>query len=357
MPAPSLIGHERVATSLWRMVAEDRLPQTLLFAGPEGVGKATLARHLAAGINCINRPGPPCGECSSCGRILAGDLSSAAYRRLFRERRKLPASKRSESPLVVSTHPDVLMFPPDGPMRIISIDQARMLRNAARLAPSEGRRRIFVLDHAERANAEAANALLKTLEEPGPDLTIVLTTENPYLLPATIRSRSIPFYFAALSPAEMETFLHSRDDIAEEIQDQVAAWSRGSPGVALSLDVEAFLRRRAAMLSLVRTSLSKGEFARFAGEVETVSRKQSEGIDELAAMLASLLRDLLRLHLNVSDGLTHVDISADLAALASQSDFTWIERALRGLDELQQLRQANIQKQIALEAYALSLRQ
>ena len=357
MPAPRLIGHERIAESLWRMVAVDRLPQTLLFAGPEGVGKATLARHLAAGINCDKRPGTPCGECSSCERILAADLSSAAHRQLFQERKKLPASKRSESPLVVSTHPDVLIFPPDGPMRIIGIDQARMLRNAARLAPSEGRRRIFVLDHAERANAEAANALLKTLEEPGPDLTIVLTTENPYLLPATIRSRSIPFYFASLSPAEMETFLQSRDDIAEGIRDQVAAWSKGSPGVALSLDVEAFLRRRTAMLSLVRASLAKGEFARLAGEVETVARKQSEGIDELAAMLASLLRDLLRLHLNVSEGLTHLDIAEELATLAGQSDFRWIERALRALDELQELRQVNIQKQIALEAYALSLRQ
>ena len=357
MPAPRLIGHEWIAASLWRMVAEDRLPQTLLFAGPEGVGKATLARHLAAGINCESGPGMPCGECSSCERILAADLSTAAYRQLFQDRRKLAASKRAESPLVISTHPDVLIFPPDGPMQIIGIDQARMLRNAARLAPSEGRRRIFVLDHAERANAEAANALLKTLEEPAPGLTIILTTENPYLLPATIRSRSIPFYFAALSPAEMETFLHSREDIAEEIRDQVAAWSNGSPGVALSLDVQAFLRRRTAMLSLVRTSVSEGEFARFAGEVESVARKQSEGIEELASMLASLLRDLLHLHLNVSEGLTHLDISKDLATLASQTDFKWIERALRGLDELQQLRQANIQKQIALEAYALSLRQ
>ena len=356
MPAPPLIGHERITASLWRMVKEDRLPQTLLFAGPEGVGKATLARHLAAGINCEIRPGPPCGDCSSCERILAADLSSATHSRLIQERRKLPAAKRSESPLVVSTHPDVLIFPPDGPMRIIGIDQARMLRNAARLTPSEGRRRIFVLDHAERANAEAANALLKTLEEPGPGLTIVLTTENPYLLPATIRSRSIPFYFASLSPTEMETFLRSRNDVEGAIREQVGTWSKGSPGVALSLDVEQFVRRRNAMLSLVRAALAKGEFARFTAEVEAVARRQSEGIDQLAAMLVSLLRDMLRLNLNIKEGLTHLDISADLAKLASQVSFEWTERALCALDELQQLQQSNIQKQIALEAYALSLR-
>ena len=356
MPAPRLIGHKRIAASLWRMVKEDRLPQTLMFAGPEGVGKATLARHLAAGINCEERRGPPCGDCSSCERILAVDLSRKVYRDLLLDRLKLRPAKRAESPLVVANHPDVLTFPPDGPMRVIGIDQARMLRNVARHAPAEGRRRIFVLDHAERATPEAANALLKTLEEPGPDLTIVLITENPYQLPATIRSRSIPFYFAALSPAAMETFLRSRDAVPEATRRKVQAWSRGSPGIALSLDVGEFTRRRAAMLSLIRTSLGKGEFARFTARIEVLARRRSEGIDQLAAMLASLLRDLIRLNLGVREDLTHIDIAEDLAKLAPRSDFHWIEKALHALDDLRLLQQVNIQKQLALEAYALSLR-
>lgn len=355
MPAPRLVGHERIAESLWRMVKEGRLPQTLLFAGPEGVGKATLARHLAAGINCQNGPGPPCGDCSPCERILASDLSLKVHRDILAGRLKLTAAQRSGTPLVIATHPDVLFFPPDGPMRIIGIDQARMLRNAARIAPSEGRRRIFVLDHADRANPEAANALLKTLEEPAPDLTIVLATEHPFLLPATIRSRSIPFYFSALSPAEMESFLQARDDIPEPTRSHVGAWSRGSPGIALSLDVNEFVRRRAAMLSLVRMSLKDGGLVQFTKEFQSVARKRSEGIDRLAAMLASLLRDLLRLHLGVREDLTHTDICDDLAQLAPRSSFWWIERAVRALDELRQLEQLNVQKQLALEAFGLSL--
>jgi DNA polymerase-3 subunit delta' len=356
MPAPAFVGHKRIANSLWRMVLEGRLPQTLLFAGQRGIGKTTLARHLAAGINCASGPGRPCGSCSPCQRILAADLSKEEYRKVLADRRKLPAAKRSEYPLIVATHPDVLIFPPDGPMRMIGIDQARLLRNQARISPSEGRRRIFVIKDAERANAEAANALLKTLEEPASKLTIILTSVNPYLMPATIRSRSIPFYFGALSPVEMETFLQARKDIPDALREQVSAWSRGSPGVALSIDVGEFLARRKAMLALVRTALAKGEFVRLAREMDAIARNQSEGIDRLAEMLSSLLRDLLRLHLNVKGGLTHRDISTELAELASLSTFAWTERAVNALDKLEKLQQTNIQKQIALEAYALSLR-
>lgn len=357
MPPPVLYGrrHREIANSLWRIVAEDRLPQTLLFAGPEGVGKATLARHLAAGINCDRGPGEPCGDCSACTRILAADLSQEPFKRQLTERRKLPAAKRAEAPLVIATYTDVLIFPPDGPMQIIGIDQAMTLRKAARLSPSEGRRRIFIIEHAERANAEAANALLKTLEEPAPNLTIVLTSENPYLLPATIRSRSVPFFLPALSREEMAAFLEGRPDVGDEIRDQVATWSQGSPGIAVSLDVDEFLRRRDAMLALVRTALSSGEFAQLVGKLDKIARRETEGIEVLAAMISSLLRDLLRLHLGVDENLTHRDIRDGLERLASRLTFEWTERASKALDELEQMRQRNIQKQIALEAYALAL--
>lgn len=356
MPPPALIGHRRIADSLWRMVSEQRLPQTLLFAGPEGVGKATFARHLAAGINCASGPGKPCGECSSCERILAVDLSRASYRQQLEERRKLPAAKRAEAALVISTHPDFLTFPPDGPMRVIGIDQARFLRNAARYGPSEGRRRIFLLDGADRTNPEAANALLKTLEEPAPELTIVLTSENPYLLPATIRSRAVPFYFSALSSKEMEIFLQARSDLADEIREHLGAWAGGSPGVAASLDVESFLRRRKAMLTLVRMALAKGDFTSFASEMEAFARNREEGIDGFAAMLGSLLRDLLRIRLGLAEGLMHRDIARELSELAPQTEFSWTERAMAAIGELERLQQTNIQKQIAMEALALSLR-
>lgn len=357
MPAPVLNGeyHRKVAASIRRMVAEDRLPQTLLFAGPIGIGKATLARQVAAGINCAVGPGEPCGDCSACERILSADLSAPRYQALFAERSKLAAAKRNESPLMIAEYTDVLIFPPDGPMQTIGIAQALALRKAARLRASEGRQRIFIIEHAERTTPEAANALLKTLEEPASGLTIILTSENPYLLLPTIRSRAVPFFFPALTPDEMTTFFARRQDIPAEVREQAATWSRGSPGLALSLDIEEFQVRREAMLALVRTSLSRGEFARLVAEVERVARKRTEGIEELAAMLSSILRDLLRLHLKVNQNLTHADIGSELAKLASRVSFQWIERAITALDELEEMGQRNIQKQIALEAYALGL--
>lgn len=355
MPAPQFFGNRGIADSLFRMAAENRLPQTLLFAGPAGIGKATLARLLAAGINCDRGPARPCGECSACLRILAADLSRGEYRKQLEERAKLPASKRAESPLIVSTHPDFLIFPPDGPLRMIQIEQARRLRQAARYNPSEGRRRVFVIDRADRANPEAANALLKTLEEPAPSLTVILLAENPYELLPTIRSRSIPFYFAPLASDEIERFLAMREEIPAGERGRAAAWSGGSPGRAVALDVEAFVRRREAMLTLLQVSLGAVEFARLAGEMESFARTSAADLDQTAEMLYSLLRDLLRIKLGAGASM-HTDIRDDLEPLAARAAFEWIERARAQTAKLEELQRRNIQKQIALEALALGLR-
>lgn len=355
MPVPQFIGHQRIAASLWRMVSEDRLPQTLLFAGKRGIGKATLARHLAAGMNCASGPDKPCGDCSACSRILGADLSLEQFRETLEARRRLPADKRKSAPLVVATHPDVLIFPPDGPMQLLSIDQARLIRELAQLAPAEGRRRIFILEHADRATEDASNALLKTLEEPAPRLTIILTSENPFTLLPTIRSRAIPFYFSPLARSEMEAFMQSRNEVADEHRALVSAWSEGSPGIAITLDMEEFVRRRQAMLALLKTALKRGEFAKLSAEIGSLGRGESGQIDRLAMMLTSLLRDLLRVRVKASGDLVHQDIADELAQLARRVSFRWLERAVTGLQELEQLQRMNVQKQIAVEAYALKL--
>ena len=125
----SFLGNAAIVAAVRQMLGENRLPQTLLFSGAEGVGKATLARLIAAALNCKRgSSADPCGECPSCRRILAADLSLAEYQKLFEERAKTPPEKRRESPLVISTHPDFLTFPPDGPLSQISIDQVRKLK-------------------------------------------------------------------------------------------------------------------------------------------------------------------------------------------------------------------------------------
>jgi DNA polymerase-3 subunit delta' len=350
------IGNAEIVQSLRQMVAEDRLPQTLLFAGPRGVGKATLARLLAAAMSCQTSPGEPCGACSNCRRMLAADLSREEFQKISAERQKLTSAQRGDSPLIIATHPDFLIFPPDGPMQLISIEQARQLRNAARFGPSEGKRRIFLIDHADRANDEAANSLLKTLEEPAPALTLILTAENPYELLPTIRSRSIPFYFAPLLPAQMDRFFQARPELSERERPRLRSWAQGSPGRALSLNVEEYVERRAAMLALVRTALGKASFAELLAFTEAAGRRAQEKLELQAEALTTLLEDLLHLRFGSTADLVNEDIRAELQKIAAAIPFGWFEKACARLIDLEEFRRRNIQKQLALEALALELR-
>lgn len=356
MPFDDFIGNAKTIAALRGMLAEDRLAQTILFAGPLGVGKATLTRFLAAAVNCDAGPADDfCGSCSSCLRILAADLSLDEYVKQREERQKLPAAKRAEAPLIVSTHPDFLIFPPDGPLRLIGMEQARQLRKAAQYNPSEGKRRVFHIDHADRANLEAANSLLKTLEEPAEMLTIVLTSENPYELLPTIRSRTVPFYFSPLSNDEMQRYFESRPEIPQAERRRLAGWSQGSPGRSLALDAEEYLARRDVMLTLLKTALRETSFAELIGRTESIARKSRERLGLLVEMLQALLSDLLHLRLG-SGRLTNADIREDLRELAERTPFEWLDKAAVQLEELAALERRNIQKQVALEAYALGLR-
>ena len=168
------------------MIAHERIPQTMLFAGLEGLGKATLARRFAARL--LGSP----------EKIEQDDLSLPENANAILAREKLPADKRNDDPLFFGTHPDFLTFPPDGPLRQIGIPQMRLLKERAQYKPLHGDRRVFLIDHADRAGEQAANSLLKTLEEPPDHLILILTAENVYDLLPTIRSRSVVLNFSPL---------------------------------------------------------------------------------------------------------------------------------------------------------------
>ena len=356
MSFDAYFGNSRVVDVLRGMVAQRRLPQTLLFSGPRGVGKATAARLLAAAANCSRGPtANPCGACSNCRRMLEVDLSSEPMRQFFADRLKLSAAKRLENPLIVSTHPDLLVFPPDGPLRMITMEQARRLREAARFGPSEGRWRFFVVDQADRANEEAANALLKTLEEPSPALTIILTAENPFDLLTTIRSRAIPFPFGPLSRTEMVEFFATRPEIDASEHEQLASWARGSPGRAVSLDREAYKRRREAMLVLLETAVGKSAFIELLSAVESVANRGGEPLETLTDSLYGLLQDMIHLQLG-RDDLINPDEKDRIDRLSRGIPFSWFEKAVSEIDGMRRLERRNIQKQIALESFALDLR-
>ncbi len=333
-------GNAHVRDALEQMIAHGRLAQTLLFSGPEGVGKATLARRLGASL--LGHP----------EQIEQDDLSLPHNLETIRDREKLPADKRNDDPALFASHPDFVTFPPDGPLRQISIQQTRLLKDRAQFLPYKGSRRIFLIDHVDRANDQAANSLLKTLEEPPDHLILIMTAENAYDLLPTIRSRAVPFQFAPLGSDEMHAFVRARGLDQPERRIALAA---GSPGIAVSLDLEAYDKRRAAMLALLKVAAGVTPFGTWVPVSEAIGRSKSEKLDLYLKVLYGLLRDLLLLQQGSGD-IRNQDIRRELEALAPKIEFAWIRKAVTKVDEIAHLIQRNIQKSIALDSLIVDLR-
>ena len=333
-------GNAHVTAALEGMIAQDRISQTLLFAGPEGVGKATLARRFAARLL-----GDP-------AKIEQDDLSLAHNLEIVAGRERWPADKRNQDPLLFSSHPDFVTFAPDGPLRQISIEQMRLLKERAPFKPLKGKHRVFLIDHIDRAGEQAANSLLKTLEEPPEHLILVVTAQNAYDLLPTIRSRAVPFWLAPLSNDEMNAFAAARalDHAARRV-----ALAAGSPGAAVSLDLDVYDRRRTAMLALLKVAAGAAPFGTWIPHSENIARSKSEKLELYLQVLYDLLRDLLILQQSAST-IRNEDVRPDLETLARRLSFPWLRTAVRRIDELAELLRRNIQKTIALDDLILELR-
>ena len=337
----NFFGNQAVAASLADMIARQRIPQTLLFSGPEGAGKATLARRFGEEL---------LGDRAH--KIELDDLSLAANATLIADREKWPADKRNDDPLLFSSHPDFLTFPPDGPLRQITIHQMRLLKERAQLKPLRGAWRVFLVDSIDRANEQASNSLLKTLEEPPPHLILILTARNAYDLLPTIRSRAVPFHFGRLSEDEMRTFLSTRQVDQPERRLDLA---EGSPGAAVSFDLEAYDRRRAAMLALLKVAGGLEPFGTWMKHSDSIAARRTEKLESYLEVLYSLIEDLMRLA-NGMAKLRNQDIQQEIEPLARKISFAWLRAMVARVDELVELARRNIQKSIALDALAVELR-
>ena len=336
-------GNAKVAQPLFAMTRQERIPQTILLDGPEGVGKATLARRFAAAM------------IGGAEKIEQDDLSLEANAETIADREKWPSDKRNDDPLLFATHSDFLTFPPDGPLRQITIEQMRLLKERAQFKPLHGARRVFLIDHIDRANEQAANSLLKILEEPPEHLILLLAAENPYDLLPTIRSRAVSFHLAPLTNAEMKAFAAARDlgDLERRI-----ALAAGSPGLAVSMDLEVYDERRTAMLKLLQAGAGSAPFGEWAKYAEAMASRKLEKLDALLKILYVLLEDILLLAEGAGSGgeIRNADIRRDLEALAGRVSFRWIRTAVARADELSELVRRNIQKTIALDALVVELR-
>lgn len=341
MPFDNFFGNQYVAQTLFTMTRQQRIPQTILLDGAEGVGKATLARRFAAEL------------IGGAEKIEQDDLSLEKNSEAISEREKWPADKRNDDPLLFASHPDFLTFPPDGPLRQITIEQMRLLKERAQFKPLHGTRRVFLIDHIDRANEQAENSLLKILEEPPEHLIIVMAAENPYDLLPTIRSRAVFFHLAPLSNAEMQEFVASRR--LSDAQRRIAL-AAGSPGLAVSMDLDTYEERRTAMMKLLQVAAGECPFSEWVKYAEAMAARKQEKLELLLNILYVLLEDVLVLSQG-ADEIRNSDLRRDLERLASHVSFRWLRTAVQRADELSELVRRNIQKSIALDALIVELRQ
>ena len=258
MPLPPIAGHLEARSRLAEAVRSGRLPQVLVISGPAGVGKQRLALWLAQLVLCERRKSEPCGQCRAC-RLVDGlafadlhwfvpiprpkaadpdkavDEAAEAIGEVLEERRSKPLYGLADG---MASH---------------SMASVRLLQRRASLTSVEGGRRVFILGDAERlvaqeSSQEAANALLKLLEEPPPGSLFILTTVDPRRLLPTMRSRAVPVRLNRLTDEEVRRFLAEqlRPALSAEALAERVALAGGSIGAALSADEDAGKAYRAA---------------------------------------------------------------------------------------------------------------
>lgn len=321
MPFSSLIGNERIKKLLQRAVDEGRVGQSLLMAGPRGVGKHQFAFALAQALNCENvMQGDACGRCVPCRKIAAGE------------------------------HADVQTITNDG--LFIKIGQMREMSRDAQFKPYEGRHRVFIIDEADRMNLPSANSILKTLEEPPESTLIVLVTSKPYGLPETILSRCQMLSFAPLVAGEIEEHLQTKGNKPVDEARLLARLSRGSIGHALEIDLDEYREMRNTMLELVELWSAVDDIKNLLAAGEYLGRQlEKDGFENHLDALLVLLADLLHLKLGASEeSVTNADIIERLARL---SDKVSIEQITGWADRIEEIFRAlprNVNRQLAIDA-------
>src|ERR1700751_4617296 len=238
-------GNPQIVTALRGALREARVPHALLFTGPHGVGKYTLARLFAQAANCERLPDDACGECYSCQRVaLLAEPQRLIEQGLAERGESADAATVERVPLILQSHPDVWALVPD-PVRLKSpvarpmlrIGQLRAVQRAAYFQPM-GRRRVFILDGADTMRWDVANVFLKILEEPPGSATLILTAPSPYSLLPTIVSRCLQFHFAPLPHPDVEQILRDKTDRKPAERKLAAQLAEGSPGLAIEMNVE-----------------------------------------------------------------------------------------------------------------------
>ena len=366
------LGNTATVTRLRESVAAGRVPQSMILAGPRGAGKYTLALMLARAVNCTGGGGGGyaetdglpdfCGRCRNCVRIGEAAKLEERVAEAVDAREEMREADKKDTRIVVQTHPDVMVIPPDPPQLLIKLGQVRQVIHAAYYRPPVEARRAFFLFTSAAFMKEAANSLLKVLEEPPAYATLILLAENPQELLPTIRSRAITHRLGALPAAELEALLAARrPELKPAERALVARLAEGAVGRALGFDLDVWLKSRQDALILLRTALgtSRGEpdYSTLFRATETY-RAGAEGQEKtmnLLRALGSLFEDLLLAHAGTPHLARNIDLAGELGQMAQAVSVDWLDGAAHALAAVQSGMRRNLLRPLSLDAMALGL--
>lgn len=315
-----LLGHEWAVNILKRSLAQGRIRHAYLFSGPEGVGRQTLAVRLAQAINCQQPPTPgnPCGECRDC---------------VFLSRLQ---------------HPDLTIVAVGEGEQSIKVDQVREAQHTLSLTPYQAPFRTAFLLNFELATLSAANALLKTLEEPPPQVVIIITAQDPEALLPTISSRCEIIQLRPLSLENLTRGLQQNFNIPEQEASLLSHIASGRPGFALQLHRNPdALQRRSQWLDDLVDLINANRLQRF--DYAAILAKDRDRISEQLMVWSSFFRDVLLVSSQASVPLTNIDRVNQIAELASKVDTGGAKIAVEEIERINMLISQNINSRLALE--------
>jgi DNA polymerase-3 subunit delta' len=323
-----VIGQSRVVSLLQRSLERGSIAHAYLVVGPPHVGKMTLALNLAQALNC---PGdsPPCGQCDSCQKITSGK------------------------------HADVQIIGLDSTGSAeIGIDQIRQVQHSSSLPPFEGRHKVFIIERAELMSTEAANCLLKTLEEPAAGVVFILLATSGGVLPATVVSRCQRLELPPLPVSEVENVLSQHWGVEQQRAGLLARLSHGCLGWAiLAASDERLLKLRVDRLEGLLNILSGDYGVRFGYVTQLVGWfGQSRGlVGEILDLWLDWWRDLLLVKLGSSSAITNIDHQSTLVDMARGYRLEQIRAVISSIQAVgEQLRQ-NANPRLAFEVLMLNI--
>ncbi|MBI4496152.1 MAG: DNA polymerase III subunit delta' [Deltaproteobacteria bacterium] len=316
-------GQEEALAALRQALERDRLGHAYLFSGPDGVGKGLTARALAKAMICPSFPAAKeaCGGCPSCLKVDS------------------------------SNHPDLILVEPEGD--VIRIDQVRVLKGRLRFHPLEGGRRACLIEAAERMNPAAANALLKTLEEPPAGTHFFLITARPHLLPPTILSRCQGVKFRSLTADQIREILEKEHGLEPPKAQFFAALAGGSAGRALALSRRVDFQKRLAGLRAFG-EISRAPWAKVLESCERLAKGEEE-LEELLDLWKFWIRDLLVYKAGGQD-LINQDLKPEVAEAAPGYSFERLHFLFDRVSGVQRNILSKVSRQLLLEDLMLDLR-